>query len=192
MGNTCKKCFLMLISLVSIGLISAILVVFTILVAVKKVAEVSKTIYYCLIAATVISCLILIFAIYASCCGGKTAKCILGLIFLVFAIILLLFGVLVLAFRSKILDGIADIWNLTDEEDVKKIIEEYFDCCGYNSTTPDCPAGKETCGSKVEATFNKYGKIIGAVLIVFAVLLFIAAILSFIKDKQQVEGVNYE
>ena len=183
MCSCCRSLFLTLMSLITLGVIAATLIILTILISEQQIKEVSQTIFILFIVATVIVCLVLIFAIYASCCGGSVAKTILGIIFVILAVILLIFGIVVLAFKDNVLEYIGKLFNplspeFNDHAEVRQILARFFKCSYAGQGTIDYET-EGLCTSVVPDKFEQYDLACGILLIIFAVLCTISAIVCF-------------
>ncbi|OHT14506.1 hypothetical protein TRFO_43023 [Tritrichomonas foetus] len=186
-GKCCKGLFLTLLSVVTMGVIAACLIAAVIVCKTENINKISKTVFIILIVVCVLACLLFVFSLYASCCGKRCAKIVLGILFLVFSVILIIFGICVLALKDKIMDSVAKIWDITDKDydaENKQNIEDIFKCCGWNiHLCVSQMTAEKTCKVLLDDTFDKYGKIVGIILIVLAVLLIIGAILAFCSKK---------
>ena len=183
MCSCCRSLFLTLMSLITLGVIAATLIILTILISEQKIKEVSQTIFILFIVATVIVCLVLIFAIYASCCGGSVAKTILGIIFVILAVILLIFGIVVLAFKNNVLEYIGKLFNpLTqeywDHQSAREVLARFFKCYYVGQTSVDYETDG-FCVTVIPDKFEQYDLACGILLIIFAVLCTISAIVCF-------------
>ena len=184
-ANCCRSFFLTLMTLVSLGVLAVVLIVLTILISTNEIKEVSQTIYIIFIIATVIVCLVFIFAIYASCCGGKVAKTILGIIFLVLTILLLAFGIACLALKDSIDEYIVKMFTIgtkeyNDSGKGKDALARVFKCVYPGQPQPIDFESKGLCQEIVQDKFQQYDFACGILLIIFAVLMLIAAIVCFV------------
>ena len=109
-----------------------------------------------------------------------------GIIFILFFIILTLVGIYVVGLCSRSVNIIGYLWNPSNFQGVYPLLEEKFNCCGYNSSYPEqseCSADSTTCKAKVEDWFTKY-KYVGIGFIVIGVADLFCAILSFYFAKK--------
>ena len=183
-ANCCRSLWLTLMSLITLGVTAVVLIILTILISEQKIKEVSNTIYILFIVATVIVCLVLVFAIYASCCGGKVSKTILGIIFIVLGVILLVFGIVVLAFKEDISDFITKMFipgteEYRDNPNARDVLARFFKCW-YLGQGPVDFERTDACTTVVGDKFEQYDLACGILLIIFAVLMAISAIVCFV------------
>ncbi|OHT11396.1 Tetraspanin family protein [Tritrichomonas foetus] len=196
----CSKCFkglfLTLLSTITMGVIAACLIAAVIVCKTQHFEEVSQTFFIVLIVICALACSLFIFSIYASCCGKKCSKITLGILFLVFAAILIAFAVCFLALKDEIMETVGKIWNPLEEEydeEQQKIIQGFFTCCGWHvriCNVEQMLAADKTCKEVLDNFYKKYSLIVGIVLIVLAVLLVIGAILAFCTKKGK-DAISY-
>ena len=187
-GDCCAKCcrslWLTLMSLITLGVTSVVLIILTILISENEIKEVSNTIYILFIVATVIVCLLLVFAIYASCCGGTLAKSILGVLFIIMGLILLVFGIVVLAFKNNVEEFIVKLFTYGTKEydenpNARNVLARVFKCSYIGQSTIDYDL-EGSCINIITDAFDKYDLACGILLIIFAVLMAISAIICFV------------
>ncbi|KAK8871289.1 hypothetical protein M9Y10_007007 [Tritrichomonas musculus] len=147
----------------------------------SKARQINDSVFIVLIVATCITGIVLIFAIYASCCGGRCARGALGTIYLAYAIVVLACAVIVLIFRSKFSKFFRDSYNegKLSDKDIEDI-EKSFNCQFPNSTAnlTILESNTESCFTKYDDFVKKFGLIIGIVLIVLFVLIFIGVVIA--------------
>ena len=171
-GKCCRGLFLSLLSIITCGVLFAAMIAVVIVEKKKRFDEVWRTGFIISIVICVLCGLLLLFAIYASCCGKRCAKSTLGILFLVFMIILIIFAVCIWALRETILK-----------------------CCNEPTGWDTCSdVSQKACRSVFSDFFRKFGNIVGAVLVVLAVLLLIGAIVAFSykKCKEASSGITYK
>lgn len=148
----------------------------------SKARKVDDTVFIVLIVATCITGIILIFAIYASCCGGRCARGSLGVFYLAYAIVVLACAIIIFVFRSKFSKFFHDRYDegKLSDKDIEDI-EKMFDCQFPNKTASITllEESPDSCFTKYDDFVQKFGLIIGIVLIVLFVLIFIGVVVAF-------------
>ena len=170
---------LTIMSCLTLGLCLAAVVILLIIVETKDIPEATKEARIVLIVVLVITALIFIFAIYASCCGKICARRTLSAIFLIFAVVLLIIAIIMFTYTDRITAEIGKFWEEGEKHNQKVIdkIEESLKCCGYNSDK-GCPADTERCKDKIQSEVNKIAYAIGVILVVICILLLICTIIG--------------
>ena len=191
-GKCCRGLFLSLLSIITCGVLFAAMIAVVIVEKKKRFDEVWRTVFIISIVICVLCGLLLLFAIYASCCGKRCAKSTLGILFLVFMIILIIFAICIWALRETILNWVGK--HYTDKE-LWKIVPQVVTCCNEPTGWDTCSdVSQKACRSVFSDFLRKFGNIVGAVLVVLAVLLLIGAIVAFSykKCKEASSGITYK
>ena len=178
MGRCCNNACLSMLTIFTVGLTFMFLIFATVIVS--KARKINDTLFIVLVVATCIAGIVLIFAIYASCCGGRCARGALGTIYLVYAIVVLACAIIILIFRSKFSKFFRDSYDQGKYSD-KDIddIEKTFECQFPNTTNLTLlDSSSESCFTKFDNFVKKFGLIIGIVLLVLFVLIFIGVVIA--------------
>ena len=136
----------------------------------------SKVVWTISIVICILACVLFIFAIYASCCGGVTAKRVLGAIFIIVAMIIAAAGICFYTLKDQMLQWIEN--NYVDSK-LFEIIPSVVDCCTGPDSWFECPGLVESCKSATEAFFSKFGLVVMIVAVIVALLLFNGAGVAF-------------
>lgn len=146
---------------------------------------------------------------FLGCCGAlRESRCMLflyaTLLFLLILAQVVLAG-LILTNNGKAEDILRDGWNdqMNDDPSVILDLQNQFDCCGFDTTTPDVPGGSKspcppapadtvTCFSKLEDEFHSRTRVLGAIGIAFGLfeifgLIFAVCLRSGIKTREEEE-----
>ena len=186
--------FLTLLSIITCGVLFAFMLIVVIVEKTKKFDQVSKTVFIVSIVICVLTGLLLLFAIYASCCGKRCAKGTLGVVFLVFMLLLIAFAACVWGLKKQVIEWIGDNY---ESKQLYLVVPQVVDCCPKETRAEGweigCIVDKETlpgCKSKFEELFGKFGNVVGAIAIVLAVLLLVGAIICFCACSGR-GGISY-
>jgi hypothetical protein len=149
------------LTLSTTGVTTLAVVALFVVVQVKRIYPVSKTFEICLIAALVVSVVVLILAIVGSCCGGKCLRCLLAIVYLPFGAAIGAFAAIVALQRDKIVPALGCLWTSDSQADLdtEKAIHIAFACSCYQSndtcTAADLdPKYDETCGAKIQEVID--------------------------------------
>lgn len=148
----------------------------------SKVRKVNDTVFIILIVATCITGIVLIFGIYASCCGDRCARGALSVIFLVYALLLLACGVIVIIFRTKFSKYLRDGYDQgkLSQDDIN-YIEKTFECkfeTENSTSTKLLEDNNASCFTKFDDFCKMYGIIIGVVFLFLFLLIFIGVVIA--------------
>ena len=183
--------FLTLLSIITCGVLFAFMLIVVIVEKTKKFDQVSKTVFIVSIVICVLTGLLLLFAIYASCCGKRCAKGTLGVVFLVFMLILIAFAACVWGLKKQVMDWIGENY---ESKELYLVVPEIVDCCNTKAGWwSPCMVEKKmlpACKDKFEDLFAKFGNIVGAIAIILAVLLLVGAIICFCACSKR-GGISY-
>jgi hypothetical protein len=147
--------------------------------------------------------IIFLFAIYASCCGKKGARSLLGVFYLIYALALLALGITVISIkRNKLLDWGARLWSDSNFHEAAQEIEKSLDCKCWNETlcinSSELPADdNHTCSKKLDDELDKYWKPLAYVILAFAAVMLLGMVVAFIygckeeKPNDKKEGILY-
>lgn len=177
----CTKTCLTTLTLCTVGMTLAFLIFSTYISS--KVRAVNDTVFIVLVVATCITGLVLIFGIYASCCGSRCARGALSFIYSVYALVVLACAIIVLVFRSQFAKFLRDGYNEgryseKELEDIEKTFECKFPSDNSTSTLTLLEDSSESCFTKFDDFVQKFGIIIAIVLLVLFVLLFIGIVVA--------------
>jgi hypothetical protein len=182
MANCCSKFILALLSLCSIGLVvTACAFVIYAYTAYDLNDVTDSPILGITIAALCISAFVLIFSMIASCSNSGCLGFILGIVFLVFAGILIAAFVLIIKDKDTIFNAIGKKWREASADFNETIgkIEEALNCSTWDNATTT--SGKVNCESALKDKFKSFQIYILIGLGLAAVLLLIGAVLAFMK-----------
>ena len=168
----CKNFLFLIISVITIGIISILLLFILIRFQTLFVDELkSYQIYF--INALVLSLILLICCVIFSFINQKWAKNVVSIILVVYNIIILCFAIIIFVFGSKLEGVIGEeaFWN-----NHHGTFEDFFKCCGWEATNENCTctgdACNVTCKAQINDKFTGNVNIIGGVMIaIFAVVL---------------------
>jgi hypothetical protein len=204
----CKSFFFLCVSLITIG---AAVAAFGILLAVcvkYKLKEVSSGLFTYTIVGLVVSICVFILALIMSVKKLRALWGILSTIFLIFALGILCAGIIGFVFKKKILDGIADVWNVEKKWDgrraIMKALEQSFNCCSWDILPPRIDTlcenmsvfWKKRCKGIIDKDYDNYANYGFGGLIGFGLLLSIAMVVGFYiscsKTNIDYEALNLE
>lgn len=172
-----RKLFLGALSIATCGVLAVLMIALVIYESKKNFSDISLGIWVVSILVCIISVVILLFAVYASCRGKRKAKIGLGIVFLVYMTILIIFAICILALQQQILDWIGKNYI---ENELFKIVPEIVTCCpeqhGWDSPCQEL----KSCGQVFEDFLAKFGDVCAAIMIILAILLLIGAIVAFL------------
>ena len=191
LGSCCRGMFLSLLSIITCGVLFVGTVAVVIFEKKKRFDEVSKTVFIVSIVVCVLCGLLLLFAIYASCCGKQCAKGVLGFVFIIFMLILIACAVCIWVLRDRILTWIG---NHYEEKELWKVVPSVVNCCQDPSGWDTCQdPTQKPCRSVFDDFLRKFGNVVGACLVVLAVLLLIGAIVAcaYKKCGHSSGGITY-
>jgi hypothetical protein len=176
-ADCCAGTVFTFLTLTTIGIATLGTIALFAVIEVKKLYNVSEGFHIGVIIALVVVCLIFLFAIYASCCGGKAARGILGTLFLIIAVPFVVFAAFLAKDHDKIPDDLKFLWVPDQEKykDARTAMEKAFDCQGFDTST-DPP--KPACREKIKEFVDGAWKAVVAVAIVMAALLLLGTIIA--------------
>ena len=165
-----------------IGLCLVATLIILIIVETSEISTVTKNAEIILIVVLVVTAIVFVFAIYASCCGKIVARRILSAIFIAFAVVLIVMAICIFTLSAKALDTIGEYWEegAKYDQEIIDTIQDALKCCGYNSTE-GCPPDTERCRSKIEKLVDNFADSIGIILIFVAVVLLVCATIGCIE-----------
>ena len=192
MGKCCSSTCFAILTLLTIGLTLAVFIVA--LIAYVKFKFLNNTVFIVIIVCLCVSTLLLLFGIYASCCGKNCSKTLLSILYIIYALALGAGGVLILIYQDELgnyLEKIANNGHLTPNE--REIIEDFFDC-NFTNTTDNADSSDNDCVEMFKDYIDKYGLIVAiALLVLFALLMVgvvIACRLMWKKENEYEIGKN--
>jgi hypothetical protein len=180
------------LTLATIGIATLGTIAVFIVIQVKKLYHVSDGFQVGLIVTLVVVCLIFLFAIYASCCGGKAARGLLGTLFLLLSVLFIVFAAFVAKYHGEIGTRLKFIWDEAKYQAAKDSLENAFDCCTFNDTKPPCD--KPNCLDKINQFVEGAWSGLLAAAVIMAALLFIGTIVACCyacRSEPSVEAINY-
>lgn len=180
-AKTCcnNTCFAIL-SLLTVGLTFAGVILILVYVLKFKVKEYSQGFYYTSIILVCAGFILLAFAIYASFCGKKCAKTVISIIYILYALFLIGIAIVCFCLSSLIYTSLASIWKNSSETDIEsaKTIEKAFKCCTYNISYADITnctkehSEYQTCEKAIKDKVNF--PMIGGIVLGLGILLLVA------------------
>lgn len=176
MCGACRGIFFTVLSLITTGAICACSILLLLYMNKHNFQDVSKVFYIIVIVASVASTVLVLYALYASICGRSSARITLGIIYLIFAGLLVLCGILMLVKQDDMLVQFQKVFDKSDKEPFKGIvayIQTEFNCIGFNDLL------ENSCKTKMKDFLSKWGKIIGFGSLALSVVLIIGAIVGF-------------
>jgi hypothetical protein len=174
-----------LLTLLTIGISTLLLAAVVVYLNTLSFTQINKGFFIGLSIALSVSLMILLYGIYASCCGEGCQKAVMSVLFMIYAVALIGIGVALLVLKSKIEEQFHVFWEKReDHPGAIEALEASFDCCGwdlsdfrvcFNSTRRG-----SWCGPKVEDAYKKYGTPIAGGLIGLGGLLLIGTIVAIV------------
>lgn len=168
----CASGIFTILTLLTIGCTFALFVFATVVFV--KIKSASNEIFIVIIICLGVSFLILIFGIYASCCGNNCVKGVLSILYIIYAFAIGALGVALIIFQKKLPEYFDKAYyDGTLSNTTQDMIVEAFNCKfppknkRINDETP------KDCLDKFKDYVHNYGLICGIALIVLFILLFI-------------------
>jgi hypothetical protein len=175
----CTDCFARaafgILTLFTIGVATGGTIALLVIVEVKRLYHASDAFQIGLIVATAVVFLVFIFSVYASCCGGPTARFVLGALFLLLMVVFTAFGALVADFHNDIGNQMEFLWFNTQYEKVVESIEDIFKCQCFNVT--ECRPKNITVSENMTCLYKIDQFVDAAWVIVFGTAIGVAALL---------------
>ena len=112
--NFAKKCFVYQMSWTAALIVSTALTSFTAFISIYGLTKVWKLIFIISLISTIISYMILIFSFFASRCGNRKHKLSLGIIFIVYRFLILIFAITLFSIKQTLVTKIENSFNGTD------------------------------------------------------------------------------
>ena len=180
MNNCCSKFLLSILSLVTVGLITAASALALYFIDKYEISAFDNSILIWVIVILCVSILVLIFSLVASCSESGCLGFLLGIIFLVFTAGVIACAVFILVYEDKLWETIGKAWDPTNPSvnQTIHVIEENFDCSGWDK--PEI-SEERTCHTLFQEEFDKYKVWIVVGFFVAAILLGVGVVLSFCK-----------
>jgi hypothetical protein len=178
-----RKLLFLFLSILTIGIIFGLLLAALILGQKIALYEKDKTLLPIVISAMVVSLLLLILAVFASFANKRGFRIGLGIICLVFALCFLTVGIIAIVNKNEIIPTLENVWSGTSktDQDIVDILQNAFECCGWNSTTPTCSGKwKQLCVQVIEPDVDKYWNGIAGGVIGFAVVIVVLTIVGIV------------
>jgi hypothetical protein len=199
----CKSFFFIIVSLVTIGVAVAVFAGLVALCVKYRLKEIDTRVLVYSVIGLVASIIVFVLAIVISVARKRCLLGTLSVVFLIFALAMLGAGITGFAFKKKILNTIALIWDPKDDRPgtlaVRSALEQSFDCCHWNSSLwpiENCSVGAVNCSDVIEPDYNKYSGYGFGGLIGFGVILLLCVILGFFiscsKTNIDYEAVNLQ
>jgi hypothetical protein len=191
-ADCCAGTVFTFLTLTTIGIATLGTISLFTVIEVKKLYQVSEGFHIGVIIALVVVCLIFLFAIYASCCGGKAARGILGTLFLIIAVPFVVFAAFLAKDHDKIPDDLKFLWEpyKAKYDDARAAMEKAFHCHGFSVSTDRT---KPPCREKIGEFIDDAWEAVVAVAIVMAVLLLFGTIVAccYACRSEPAEGITY-
>jgi hypothetical protein len=154
----CADCFARaafgILTLFTIGVATGGTIALLVIVEVKRLYHASDAFQIGLIVATAVVSLVFIFAVYASCCGGRTARFVLGALFLFLTVAFAAFGWLVARYHGDVASRMGFLWADPQYEKVADAIERMFHCHCFDNNTCD-PLDNTTVSENTTTCLDK-------------------------------------
>ena len=188
-----------ILTISTIGVTFAATLAVFLLIKLKSLDVVSREVYIGSIIALVVVALVFLFAIYASCCGGRCAKFILFILYIAYAVAFAALGVFILVKRDAFIDELNRFWVDPKLQETAEIIEKAFHCACWNETL--CYNGTEfkegqDCETILHQDVHKYWNVIVGVTFGFAALIFLGASCACgyacCANRDSGEGIMYQ
>ncbi|EAY23201.1 hypothetical protein TVAG_185070 [Trichomonas vaginalis G3] len=204
MANCCSKLVLFIITLITIGAITAATISATVLIYKYKIPQISgdKTLAAILIVADVIFIFAFVFDVVASFSKNKCMSVIQSIIFLVLAAICIGIIVGTVLYNKKAFDKFGAYWencskSTNDSSSVCEAIreaEKTLGCTGWpkeeENATNETNSSTKTCKDTIQGGFKKYMIFVYVAFGIFAAILIVGTVLSCIKLCQSGDETN--
>jgi hypothetical protein len=177
----CPAAFFTVLTLSTIGATTAAVVgvyIWMVLEDFPAIYATLRVVWICLIVASVV---FFCFGVYASCCGERCARGLLGCVYLLYALGCLALMVVVLADRRGVvafLDRASRFWTDPADSATAAGVEDDLGCLCWNQSaclnaTDECgaPGGAECCQTVIERAFDDSRSVIAAVAGVAALVM---------------------
>lgn len=182
--NFLKKKLISKISSVVTLFIATSFTTITALIKVFGIHEIKKIEYYISFIVSIISYIIFGYSLYAVHCGKSTAKYILSIIFVLYGLFVLFFGVTISAKKNKIIYELQKVFTSSSYTDsIKNNFQDSLNCCG----TDDCKAKypkRQDCFQAIETLIKKFTYSGSPLFIVYSILLWIGSIFCYLEHKK--------
>jgi hypothetical protein len=182
-----------LLSLFTLGSICALFVFGVCFVSSLDLTPLDISILVVLIVCLCISAVLLFSSFYLVCCDLRYGKLTLAIFYTTFDLFILGLGISILALEpSDLLKQIGRMWTDESESSIVLVLEEEFDCCGFNQIPLyDCKGRTQSCFNVFEAVLSEKGVLVGGVLIGIFLLFLVGVVISYIRAlKKPVVGVG--
>jgi hypothetical protein len=184
MASSGQRALLVVLGLLSIGCVMASLAALVAMFIKYGLVRVAVALFVFILIGLVVSLLLFIFALYASCHRRLALRVSVIIVFLLFAAGTIGLGVYALFLTSSVLAWLSDLWDKADptEAELRDIdaLENAFDCCGWATYRPECNTSDDV--SLCERTISRiyHGFVIPAatLLLVFGGVLLVATFIA--------------
>lgn len=146
-------------SAVTFGAVFALLLASFIIGSKLQFFKTDKHLLQIFISATIASLGIFLLTLYISCSGKRGSRIFLSIVFLVFALGLLIAGLIALLREPDVIPAIAKCWagESQADKDLVQAFQDAFECCGWNFTDLECAGrSKEPCVTVIKPNIEKY------------------------------------
>jgi hypothetical protein len=171
-SESCGSCrngvLFTVLTLLTIGASSALFIVMVAFFVHFKLSTAESGLFAGIIAAMCVSLLLLLYGFYASLCGSRGHKFLLAVLYCIFAVLIALLGIFILALRNKISTSVGELFDKHSGSSFVTMLEEELQCSNWTGCTdPPC------CKDRFDELYRSYGNPIGASLIVLFVALMV-------------------
>jgi hypothetical protein len=180
-----------ILTILSIGITTGAVITAYVWLRVNHVESLSPGLDNGLMGGIVVSGLLLIFSIYASWCGKSCARRVLGVCFLIYALVFTVMACAI-AWDSKDIDWIIDqahrFWKEPNSfPNIAHKIEEQMNCQCWNNETCllERDIETESCETKMKTEYHQNRFIIALAVGGVAGVMFIGVICAFVSACQQ-------
>jgi hypothetical protein len=182
-----------LLTVCSVGLTTGAVVALYVWLTINHVQNISSGVNIGFIVAIVVSVAFLCFAVYASCCGRRCARGLLGLCFLLYTAA---FGALALGVALDdrdarwVIDHGRRFWDSkADFPHVAENIEAAFGCCGWDTACQQ----KRGCHQAITDWYEDNKWVIFGAVTGIAVLMLVGVVCAFVSAcrKEKPQGIAY-
>jgi hypothetical protein len=192
--QVCKKVLFLFLSILTLGVIFGLFLAALILGQQIELFEKDKTLLAIVITVMAVSFLLLAFAIYVSFANKRIFQIVLGILCIILSFCFLAVGIAAIISKNEIIPTLEKVWSgtSTTDQDIVTILQNAFECCGWNSTTGNCnKTWTQPCVEVIKPDVDKYWNgISGGVIGFGGVVAVLAIVTTVITCRQRSDSVD--
>ena len=188
------------VGVITVSLIYAIVIMFQL-----SMAQYDSWIIIIALLILLISIFLLGFGIWASISGGKCAKLLMSIFYLIFSGFSIFMGSVLIDKKEEIISSIENIYGDDDSQRFQpdtaaQAIENMFECCGFKIIVERCQNGSSICMDAINEFYETHGIPISGCILALGIFIILISIFTFyfscmnsdFDDYQEVSGnVSY-